>query len=127
MKILLFEKSVHISRQIERNIKSIDMSIEIVKAALIQDAIEHATISDFDIVIADGDNMNGSYKKLVELVKVQNRNSYLILLFSFIAQRITDYFIRTGTDFCFDKLQGFDSFMLIIKSIHGECTFDKAY
>ena len=114
MNVMIFEKFVDISKQIEKNIKSIDQSINVTKVDNINDAVKQLSKSQFKIVIADGDNLEGKFKDLVEPLKRANNNSYLFVLFSFNINK----FICNGADFCFDRTCNFDTFINILKSIH---------
>ena len=117
MKILIFDKSPEISKQIERNIYSINENISVIKADNIDDVLNNKTLHEFNLIIIDGDNLEGKFKTLIEVVNKTDNNIYIFLFFSFNIKSIIDKFIDGGADYCFDKLCGFEKFMEIFKSI----------
>lgn len=118
MNILLFDKSPEISEQLEKNIKSIADTPSILKASSINDVLTHATKSNFNMVIVDGDNLNGKFRILVDLVKRQRVPTYIVIFFSFNIKIVMEKFTKHGADFCFDKLYGFETFIEVFKSIY---------
>jgi len=117
MNILLFDKSSEIRKQIERNIAGVAENLTITKVESIKDVFEHKDLHMFNVIIIDGDNLEGKFKTLVEAVRRTNINTYIFLFFSFNIKTIMEKFIKNGADYCFDKLYGFESFMEIFKSI----------
>ena len=117
MKILIFDKSPEIGIQIERNISSVNGNVSVSKVDNINAVINDQTLHEFNMIIIDGDNLEGKFKTLVEVVRKTGNEIHIFLFFSFNIKSITDKFISNGADYCFDKLCGFEIFMEIFKSI----------
>ena len=120
MKILLFDKSLEISKQIERNIQNIVSTPSILKVNNVDDLLDQVSNSVFRFLIIDGDNLEGKFKMLIDIVKKPGARVYVFLFFSFNIEVIADKFIKNGADYCFDKLCGFEAFIEVFKS-----TYDK--
>ena len=117
MKVLIFDKSPEIGKQIERNISCINGNISLSTANNIDDVLNNKVIHKFNLIIIDGDNLEGKFKTLIDVVKKNNNDTYIFLFFSFNIKCIADKFIAGGADYCFDKLCGFEKFMEVFKSI----------
>jgi len=120
MKILLFDKSLEISKQIERNIQNIVSTPSISKVNNVDELLDQVSNSVFRFLIIDGDNLEGKFKMLIDIVKKPGARTYVFLFFSFNIEVITDKFLKNGADYCFDKLCGFDAFIEVFKSTYDE-------
>jgi DNA-binding NarL/FixJ family response regulator len=125
MNILIFEKSPVIRKQIERNILGIINGVDIHTVSTLENFFNEIADFNYNLVIADGDNLENKFKSLVEIIKNKNPKAYIILLFSFNIQSFYDKFLNNGADFCYDKHSGFDDFISVIESIYKESTQDQ--
>lgn len=122
MNILIFEKSPVTRKQIERNLLGILKGVNIHTVSTLEDVFKEISDFDYNLVIADGDNLENRFKDLVDEIKRKNSATYLILLFSFNIQSFYDKFLSNRADFCFDKYSGFDDFISVVESIYKERT-----
>lgn len=120
MKILLFDKSHEISNQIERNIQDVIEAPPIFKVNNVDELLDQASSSTFGFFIIDGDNLEGKFKLLVDMVKKSGSNVYIFLFFSFHVNSIANKFLKNGADYCFDKLCGFEAFIKIFQSTYNK-------
>lgn len=117
MNILLFENSKDVRSSLIRNIEAIDYNINITAVSRIDEIIDFDISKRFDLAIIDMDYLQGRFREIIYLLKINNPDVVLILLTLFPNINIINKFISKGADFCFDKIGQFDDILEKIRNL----------
>lgn len=115
MNILIFDRSLEVRFSLSRNIGQINSDRKITAVESMNAVLSEIDSTYYDIVIIDMDNLRGKFREMISILDKKNPEALVILLTLFPNKNITNKFLESGADYCFDKVGQFDGLLKLLK------------